>query len=142
MNHFCPSLARFPPKYLGWIFVAFDVVSLIMQGTGGGLSASSSGASQVGVDVAMADHVAMADLILQVIMLVSFSVLFADYMIRYLRSKETMDLSMRDTLFFAFLILAVMTTLARCIFRTNELKEGYSGELIKHENLFIGLEGV
>lgn len=113
-----------------------DIVSLILQGTGGGLSASSSGASQIGVDVAM------AGLILQVIMLVVFSILFADYMIRYLRSKSSKTLGSKDKLFFAFLAIAVLATLARCIFRADELKEGYQGELIKHEDLFIALEGV
>jgi Kef-type K+ transport system membrane component KefB len=113
-----------------------DIVSLVLQGTGGGLSASSSGSSQVGVDVAM------AGLILQVIMLVAFSICFIDYMTRYLLSKETRKLGSRDKLFFTFLAVAVLSTLARCIFRADELKEGYSGELIKHEDLFIGLEGV
>lgn len=113
-----------------------DVISPILQGTGGGLLALSSGASQVGVEVAM------AGLTLQVIMLVAFSVLFADYMFRYLRSKTTRSLQSRDKLFFEFLAMAVLTTLARCIFRCYELKEGCSEELIKHEDLFIGLEGV
>lgn len=84
----------------------------------------------------------MAGLILQVIMLVVFSVLFADYMFRYLKSSKSKQLGARDKLFFGFLALAVLTTLARCIFRAYELKEGYSGESIKHEGLFIGLEGV
>ncbi|CAG2011561.1 unnamed protein product [Fusarium graminearum] len=136
IEHYGPSLARFPTKYFAWVFVPMDIVSLILQGTGGGLSASSSGASQVGVDVAM------AGLILQVIMLVAFSVLFADYMIRYLGHKKSRTLGSRDKLFFAFLAIAVLATLARCIFRADELKEGYQGELIKHEDLFIALEGV
>jgi hypothetical protein len=84
----------------------------------------------------------MAGLILQVIMLVSFSVLFIDYLFRYLRSAMAKNLVNRDKLFFGFLSLAVLTTLARCIFRAYELKEGYSGESIKHEGVFIGLEGV
>lgn len=84
----------------------------------------------------------MAGLILQVIMLVVFSVLFADYMFRYLKSNNSRHLRARDNLFFGFLALAVLTTLARCIFRADELKEGYSGESIKHEGLFIGLEGL
>ncbi|KAJ4007702.1 hypothetical protein NW752_010371 [Fusarium irregulare] len=136
IEHYGPSLARFPTKYFAWVFVPMDIVSLILQGTGGGLSASSSGASQVGVDVAM------AGLILQVIMLVSFSILFADYMFRYLRSTKSKTLGSRDKLFFGFLAIAVLATLARCIFRADELKEGYSGELIKHEDSFIALEGV
>ncbi|RGP73146.1 hypothetical protein FLONG3_6462 [Fusarium longipes] len=135
IEHYGPSLARFPTKYFAWVFVPMDVVSLVLQGTGGGLSASSSGASQVGVDVAM------AGLILQVIMLAAFSVLFVDYMIRYLASKMTRTLGSRDKLFFTFLGIAVLATLARCIFRADELKEGYQGELIKHEDLFMALEG-
>lgn len=75
-------------------------------------------------------------------MLVSFSILLADYMIRYFRSKGSKNIGARDKTFFAFLALAVLSTLARCIFRADELKEGYQGELIKHEDLFIGLEGV
>ncbi|KAI9172719.1 Efflux pump himE [Paramyrothecium foliicola] len=136
IDHYGPSLARFPTKFFAWVFVPMDIVSLILQGAGGGLSASSSGASQIGVDVAM------AGLILQVIMLVAFSTLFADYMIRYLRSSHAKNLGLRDKLFFVFLAIAVLATLARCIFRADELKEGYQGELIKHEDLFIGLEGV
>ncbi|SPJ78898.1 related to parasitic phase-specific protein PSP-1 [Fusarium torulosum] len=136
IEHYGPGLARFPTKYFAWVFVPMDVISLILQGNGGGLSASSSGASQVGVDVAM------AGLILQLIMLVAFSVLFADYMFQYLRSKATRSFQSRDKLFFTFLAISVLTTLARCIFRCYELKEGYSGELIKHEDLFIALEGV
>ncbi|KAF5962465.1 hypothetical protein FBULB1_14144 [Fusarium bulbicola] len=136
IEHYGPSLARFPTKYFAWVFVPMDIISLILQGTGGGLSASSSGASQVGVDVAM------AGLILQVIVLVAFSLLFGDYMFRYLRSKKSRNLGSRDKLFFAFLDIAVLATLARCVFRADELKEGYQGELIKHEDLFIALEGV
>ncbi|KAF4487919.1 parasitic phase-specific PSP-1 [Fusarium agapanthi] len=136
IEHYGPSLARFPTKDFAWVFVPMDIISLILQGTGGGLSASSSGASQVGVDFAM------AGLILQVIMLVAFSLLFGNYMFRYLKSKKSRNLGSRDKLFFAFLAIAVLATLARCVFRTDELKEGYQGELIKHGDLFIALEGV
>jgi hypothetical protein len=107
-----------------------------LQGTGGALSASSSGASQVGVNVAM------AGLVLQVIMLVVFSTLFTDYMIRYLISDKARHLGGRDKLFFGFLAVAVLSTLARCVFRCYELKDGYKGEAIKHEGIFIGLEGL
>lgn len=113
-----------------------DIVSLILQGVGGALSASSSGVSQVGVNVAM------AGLILQVIMLIVFSTLFTDYMVRYMRCNIVRHLGGRDKLFFGFLAIAVLSTLARCVFRCYELKDGYKGEAIKHEGVFIGLEGV
>ncbi|KAH7303532.1 RTA1 like protein-domain-containing protein [Stachybotrys elegans] len=136
IEYYGPGLSRFPTKFFAWIFVPFDIVSLVLQGVGGSLSAASSGSAQVGVDIAM------AGLILQVIMLVSFCVLFLDYLFRYLRSPMGKDLLKRDRLFFGFLSLAVLTTLARCIFRAYELREGYSGDSIKHEGVFIGLESV
>lgn len=84
----------------------------------------------------------MAGLILQVIMLFGFSGLLGDYVIRYLRSENAPQIGRRAKLFFGFLSLAVLTILIRCIFRADELKEGYSGDLISNEGLFIGLDGV
>lgn len=84
----------------------------------------------------------MAGLIFQIITLVAFCGLFGDYLFRYLRSRKAMSFSTREKLFFSFMCIAVLATLARCIFRADELKEGYEGETIKHEGLFIGLEGV
>jgi hypothetical protein len=136
IHHYSPKLARFPPKYLYWVFIPSDIVSLGLQGAGGGLSASSSGSSQIGVDIAM------AGLILQVIMLVFFLALFSDFVIRYLSSDNAKSLGTRGKVFFGFLLVAVLTTLARCIFRADELKAGYtSGSLVSNEGLFISLEG-
>lgn len=85
----------------------------------------------------------MAGLILQCITLTAFSVLFADFMFRLLRSAHVKALIRRDTVFLSFLVLAVVCTFARCVFRAYELKDGYIGsELITHEDWFIGLEGV
>ncbi|KAJ5372862.1 RTA1 like protein-domain-containing protein [Penicillium concentricum] len=135
--YYSPKLARFPPKYLYWVFITSDIISLGLQGAGGGLSASSSGSSQTGVDIAM------VGLILQVIMLCVFLGLSGDFAIRYLRSDGAKNIGTRGKLFFGFLLLAVLATLARCIFRADELKEGYtSGSSISNESLFIGLEGV
>ena len=136
INYFSPALARFPPKYFYWAFVPCDIISLVLQGCGGGLSASSSGSSQTGVDIAL------AGLIFQVITLIAFSVLFVDYLVRYLRSKRGTGIDTRGKLFFSFLSLAVILILIRCIFRADELKQGYSGDLISRQDLFIALEGV
>ena len=84
----------------------------------------------------------MAGLIFQVVTLVAFSVIFADFIVRLLRSAHSKDVVQRDMLFLTFLVLAVLLTLARCIFRAYELKEGYRGDLITHGDLLIALEGV
>lgn len=134
INHISPTLARFPPKLFYWVFIPCDIVSLALQGAGGAMSTSSSGSSQTGVNLAL------AGLGFQVFTLVFFSALFADYLIRLARSGNSLDRRMKA--FLGFLGLAVILTLARCIFRVDELSEGYSGPLVANEALFIGLEGV
>ncbi|OAL00129.1 RTA1-domain-containing protein [Phaeosphaeriaceae sp. SRC1lsM3a] len=136
INFYAPTLARFDTKYFVWIFLPCDIISLILQGVGGGMSAASSG------DDTNGEKIAMAGLIFQVITLGAFSILFGDFIVRLLGSAHAKSLIRRDTLFLGFLVGAILSTLARCIFRAYELKEGYKGDLITHEDLFIGLEGV
>ncbi|KAF3076038.1 Sphingoid long-chain base transporter RSB1 [Trichoderma lentiforme] len=136
IDYFSPSLARFPTKVLIWIFVPFDVTSLALQGAGGALSASSSGSSQTGVNIAL------AGLILQVITLVIFCAIFGDFFFRYARSSKGQVHGLREKLFVGFLSASVLSTLVRCVFRADELKDGYDGSTVKNEGLFIGLEGV
>ncbi|KAH7322724.1 RTA1 like protein-domain-containing protein [Stachybotrys elegans] len=136
INFFGPELARFDPKWLIWVFVPFDLVCLGLQAAGGALSTTSSGASQIGIDVAM------AGLILQVIVLFFFCVLLGDYLVRYSRAGGVTS-GTRMKLFFGFLSLAVVLIFIRCVFRAYELSQGYRGsELITDEPLFIGLEAV
>jgi hypothetical protein len=45
-------------------------------------------------------------------------------------------------MFFGFMVTAVVITLARCAYRLAELHEGYEGEMVGDEGLFIALEGV
>lgn len=63
-------------------------------------------------------------------------------MIRYLRSARAEIMGARQKLFFGFLTFAIVTILTRCIFRADELQDGYNGKAVKNQALFIGLEGV
>ncbi|KAM0813310.1 putative Sphingoid long-chain base transporter RSB1 [Seiridium cardinale] len=141
IKHFSPSLSRFRPNLFYWIFIPCDVVCLVFQAAGGALSTSSSGTSQIGVDMAL------VGLSLQVFAMVVFCGFFADYLIRYFRSdiyrsSSRGQLGRRPKLFFSFLALAILLILARCSYRLAELHEGYRGNLVHDEPLFIGLEGV
>jgi len=84
----------------------------------------------------------MAGLIFQVITLVGFCALLGDWIFRFLRSTHAKAFTSGAMLFFGFLSFSILLILVRCIFRAYELKEGYSGEAIKDEPLFIALEGV
>jgi len=45
----------------------------------------------------------------------------------------------RLKLYFGFMVLAILLTLARCSYRLAELHEGYRGGLVRDEGLFIGV---
>lgn len=137
MTYLDLSLSRLPPKAYYYLFIPCDLVSLVLQGAGGGLSSSSSGSSQAGVDVAI------AGLSFQVFTLVVFIGLAGDYAVRYWRNAHTEKSFPRNfRVFVAFLSLAIILILIRCIYRIDELSDGYNGPLIHDEGLFVGLEGV
>ncbi|KAM5351246.1 hypothetical protein ACJ41O_003969 [Fusarium nematophilum] len=135
---FAPELSRFKPQLFIWIFIPFDIVCLVLQAAGGALSteSDSEGGAQTGVDISM------AGLALQVIVIFFFIVAFGDYMFRYLRSGRASSFGWRLNTFFAGLTASILLILARCAYRVAELREGYDGDLIKHEIPFIILEGV
>ncbi|KAM0480858.1 hypothetical protein ACHAPX_003745 [Trichoderma viride] len=93
--------------------------------------------TSTGVDIAM------TGLGLQVGGLFFFSVLFIDYLARYVRKKPESPLGTRMRVFFSFLGAAILLIWVRCVYRCYELSKGYvHSDLITNQGLFIGLEGV
>ncbi|KAH6623571.1 RTA1 like protein-domain-containing protein [Chaetomium tenue] len=149
-----PTLSRLPPTLFYYIFIPSDLLSLVFQAAGGALSTESAGSSTLGVNLAL------AGLSLQVFTIVLFCGFFGDFLVRYFRFRKGkgvggyergyegvggaggMPDGKRLKLFFGFMVLAVVLILVRCAYRLVELKEGYGGELVSNEALFIGLEGV
>jgi hypothetical protein len=133
-----PSASRINPKFFYWIFIPADIISLILQATGGAMSSTSNGSSQAGVDIAL------AGLIFQVITLTFFSVCVVDYMIRSRSTWKSVKVPARFVNFCVFLALATLFILIRCAYRVYELSEGYSrdSEALRDEPKFIALEGV
>lgn len=154
ITHLAPELSRIKPVLLYWIFIPLDLVCLVFQAAGGALSTASAGASQAGVDLAL------VGLSLQVVAMAAFGGLFADFLVRYFRSDAyraaktpprqgagdigglQYQRQKRLRLFFAGMGTAFVLILTRCCYRLVELRNGYRGELIRDEPLFIGLEGV
>jgi len=135
INYLDRSLSHFNPKFFVWFFIPIDIVSLILQAAGGALSATQSGSgNKLGV------RISMAGLILQVVTLVIFVALFIDYVVRYVRKSTTKPLQPRMKLFLSFLFLSIIFVLVRCIYRIDELRDGYDGPLIRNEPLFMVLE--
>ncbi|CAG9946285.1 unnamed protein product [Clonostachys rosea f. rosea IK726] len=130
------SISRCDPRLFYWIFIPCDIVSLVLQATGGALSciASTKADIDVGVDISL------AGLIFQVVTLTIFFFLFADYMILCWRLGPREKLTRRLLFFLLFLSLSVLFILIRCVYRIVELHEGYFSELFREEVPFIVLE--
>ncbi|KAL8753791.1 MAG: hypothetical protein Q9184_005317 [Pyrenodesmia sp. 2 TL-2023] len=135
-----PQYARFRPKAYYWVFIPCDIFSLVLQSVGGALSSTTEGDSSAAVNVSI------AGLSFQVFTLLVFIALTFEYAYRWQKARRATPsptpLSRAFKVFVAFLGLATLLILVRCIYRIDELSEGYSGPLIRNEGLFIGLEGV
>ncbi|KAF6836622.1 parasitic phase-specific protein psp-1 [Colletotrichum musicola] len=130
------SISRFNPRLFYFIFIPCDIISLILQATGGALSSIAADKAQVQIGVS----VSLTGLIFQVVTLLLFCVVFADYIIACFRSDVRQKMTRRMDIFVAFLLLAAVLILVRCSYRIEELKEGYFSPMFRNEPLFIGLE--
>lgn len=108
------SLSRIKPKLYYLIFIFCDIFALTLQAVGGAVSTVSSGSNAAGVDLAL------TGLIFQVVTMLAFVGLLADYLIRYFRGKPAASVSMPLKLFLGSLSVAVLLILVRCAYRVAE----------------------
>ena len=123
-----------------------DLLSLILQGAGGGTAASAddgSSAQDVGNDLMI------AGIVWQVITLLVFGGLCADYARRILKHKSELSNTAvqllhttRFKLFVSSIFLAYLTIFIRCVFRIAEMADGWQNPIMQDETDFIVLEGV
>ncbi|KAF6790717.1 parasitic phase-specific protein psp-1 [Colletotrichum musicola] len=135
INYLDPSLSRVRPSLFYWVFIPADVVSLVLQALGGGMSSVST--TKAAVDRGV--HISLAGLVFQVFMLVVFCAAFADYILRWHRCSSA-KASGRLRIFLIFLGLSTFFILLRCTYRIVELHEGYFSHWFRDQALFIALE--
>ncbi|KAL8861795.1 MAG: hypothetical protein Q9178_001664 [Gyalolechia marmorata] len=111
-----------------------------LASVGGALSSTSEGDSNSAVNVSI------AGLSFQVFVILVFIALTLEYVYRYRKGQRvtprTTPLSRGFKTFSIFMTISITLILIRCIYRIDELSEGYTGPLIRNEGLFIALEGV
>ncbi|CBX99012.1 hypothetical protein LEMA_P082510.1 [Plenodomus lingam JN3] len=134
------SWSRLKPAWYTYIFIAGDVVSLLLQGAGGGIAATADSGSEL-QDI--------AGVVFQVVILAFFGFFCTEYAIRTYRRRTqvTSEASalLHNTLFrcFVFAItVAYLSIFIRCVYRIPELTGGWRSELMRNETDFIILEGV
>ena len=132
-----PSISRVKPRFISIFFIIVDIISLILQALGGALSVVSTAQEDIDVGV----DISLAGLIFQVVTLIGFVALFADYIISCRRKLQSFQ-EIRHTMgfFLLCLFICIILILLRCAYRIAELQEGYFSELFREEDLFIALE--
>ncbi|PLB48744.1 RTA1-domain-containing protein [Aspergillus steynii IBT 23096] len=135
VNYTDRSVSRFSPRLFYWMFIPADIVSLVLQATGGGLSCVGNTKNDIQVGV----NISMAGLIFQVVTLTLFCIMFGDYIYLGWGSPGRHKLQCLKG-FLACLFTATLLVLLRCCYRVVELHAGYFSELFRDEPLFVALE--
>ena len=130
------------PKLYLWIFIGFDLVSIAVQGAGGGIAAGASTSDGQSPDTGT--HIMIAGIAIQLVSMSLFSLLlfWTAWSTRgfwlsgpnQLRDAHKIKMVMAATLFSDACILA------RNFYRAVELGQGWSGYLISHEAYFCVLD--
>lgn len=122
------SLIR--PSKITLIFVSGDILSFIIQGGGGGMSA----VQDVNV-VKWAERLVIIGLFVQIVMFATFCVLAIVFHTRMRRSPvsitEVKGLTWEEDLYFLYAVSALI--MVRSIFRVVEYIQGHTGYLLSHE---------
>jgi hypothetical protein len=144
---FGPSDSPINPRLYTWIFISCDVVSLILQGAGGGISATAdSYATQ-----RSGNNVALAGIVFQVFTLLIFAGMAALYWYRCQQrlkghSKHEEDADAPETtrnvqVYMFSLVFAYLCILTRCGYRIAEMADGWRNPIMLSETYFMVCDG-
>lgn len=145
--------SRIKPEMYTRIFIPCDLLSLLLQAAGGGIASAKSHAHE---DPKLGNDIMIAGLATQVATLFVFMLLCADFAISTRRRFKSLGAAAFDQNphfvklrsdwkfkgFLAALALATICIFWRSVYRVAELAEGWTGDLIKKQNLFIAFEGI
>jgi hypothetical protein len=144
--NFGEQWSRLPPVWYTRIFIAGDILSLVLQGAGGGLASTAEGGSSL-QDIGT--NMMIAGVVFQVVILAFFGYFLAEYTLRTYRRRDQLSAESIElfhaTSFRCFVIaisVAYVGIFVRCVYRIPELTGGWGSELMRNEAEFIVLEGV
>ncbi|KAL9059168.1 MAG: hypothetical protein Q9162_001386 [Coniocarpon cinnabarinum] len=122
-----------------WIFIGFDLISIAVQGAGGGLASSASSADPP-TSSAPGTHTMIGGIVVQLVSMSLFSLLLFYTMwsarAEWLTGSNLGPDAMRMKLILASTLLIDACILARNYYRAVELGEGWDGYLMSHEAYF------
>ncbi|KAF8653263.1 hypothetical protein AX16_004059 [Volvariella volvacea WC 439] len=142
------SYSRLRPRLYAIIFLTCDIVSLVVQGAGGGIASAADD-----YDGAMVgSHIMLGGIVFQLFIITVYMFLSAEFYIRYYYNKPFMGRAGQDTivrgicdtrtmLMIGGLMFNTLVLFIRAIYRTIELEDGWDGRIITTELYFNVLDG-
>ena len=137
--------SRIRAKWYTWIFIMCDLLSLVLQGTGGGIAATADTES----GQKAGNNLMMAGIVWQVVTLFAFGALVVDYCLSASRGRNSFTqatvnlISSRNFKLFAGAIVVSYTVIfTRCVYRIAEMAGGWANDIMQDEAGFIVLDGV
>ncbi|KAF3480016.1 sphingoid long-chain base transporter RSB1 [Arthroderma uncinatum] len=149
LKHLClalgPNLSLIKPRFYTWIFIGVDILSLTLQGIGGGLAATAR-TNKAQQDAGT--NVMIAGIVWQVFTLTVFGILVGHFFWR-VRSEKRHSAnpvakqlwgSRKFKLFLGSTTIAFFFIFIRCVYRIAEMVGGWRNEIMQDEVSFIVLE--
>ena len=137
------GLSRVKPVWYTRFFINSDIISLSLQGAGGGVASAATKDSTMN----LGNHLMLAGLIIQIISLIFFAMACVDIAIRIRKNPswknpayKKLRASMKFRGFLWALAIAFFTIFTRCVYRVIELGAGWNNKLMREETPFIILE--
>ncbi|KAF9534641.1 RTA1-like protein [Crepidotus variabilis] len=139
--------SRLTPKWYTIIFCSCDVVSLVIQGIGGGLAATAHKPE----NAKKGGNIMLGGIAFQLIVICLFTSCVAEFFYRYLTDspirayQSTISSTGKFTKRIKFLTFAMsfvtLLLFIRAIYRTAELSDGWNGRIISTQVYFNVLDG-
>lgn len=152
-----PQYSPLKPRLYPWVFIGCDIGSIVLQACGGGIAASGGNTNIKLLNAG--NNLIIAGIAFQVATMAGCGLLVllcvwryrkrspvaghADEKSNYQLSKEQGSVSLgKVKLFAAFVGLAYVTVLIRCIYRLPEMAGGWGNPLMRNEKEFLLLDGM
>ncbi|KAF9457833.1 RTA1 like protein-domain-containing protein [Collybia nuda] len=149
INRLGASYSRIPARWYSIIFCTCDFISLVVQGTGGGLAASAE------TDPTPGGNVMLGGIIFQLVTITIYALFAAEFFTRYFldrpfRSRQGSVDSWKDQkppmdvrlkIMSGGLVFSTLCLFIRAVYRTIELSDGWNGRIISTELYFNVLDG-
>ncbi|TFK31659.1 RTA1 like protein-domain-containing protein [Crucibulum laeve] len=143
-----PQYSRLSSAMYARIFLTCDIISLVVQGVGGGMAASAFGRN---MDPAMGGHIMLGGIAFQLTTISVYTLLASEFFFRYFRDRpirpatvekfHAEGIDTRTIIVTTGLIFSTICLLIRAVYRTIELSDGWSGRIISTQVYFNVLDG-